>query len=141
MRTNDMIKVHMYMDGNRERSPYTCKGDVFTPFETFAQTVIFENVETGELYHWNNISNSVVKVVENTMRTYDQDLKELNITAEEFDNVISNIYDKSDKEMIAISKAIKSGAGVLPVVQRALERVLRMRQTERQEAYNFHYNL
>lgn len=74
-------------------------------------------------------------------RTYEQDLKELNITAEEFDNAISHIYDKTDAELIAISKAIKSGAGVLPVVQRALERVLGMRQTERQEAYNFHYNL
>lgn len=74
-------------------------------------------------------------------RTYEQDLKELNISAEEYDNVISNIYDKTDDEMIAISKAIKSGADVLPVVQKALERVLGMRQTERQEAYNFHYGL
>ena len=29
------------------------------------------------------------------MRTYEQDLKELNISAEEFDNIISHIYDKT----------------------------------------------
>ena len=73
-------------------------------------------------------------------RTYQQDLKELGCTQEEFDNVISYIYDKADNEMIAISKAIKAGANVNPIIQRALERVLGMRQTERQEAYNFHYN-
>lgn len=73
-------------------------------------------------------------------RTYQQDLKELGCTQEEFDNVISYIYDKTDNEMIAISKAIKAGANVKPIIQRALERVLGMRQTERQEAYNFHYN-
>lgn len=73
-------------------------------------------------------------------RTYQQDLKELGCTQEEFDNVISYIYDKTDNEMIAISKSIKSGANVNPIIKRALERVLGMRQTERQEAYNFHYN-
>lgn len=89
MKANDMIKVHMYsgnteiktrnfdkvfkvyekngklgIDWNTERSPYTCKGDVFTPFETFAHTVIFENIETGVLYHFDNISNSVIKAVD-----------------------------------------------------------------------------
>lgn len=88
MKANDKIKVYLYdtsnkeiktgncdqvftvyeknrklgIDYNTERSPYTCKGDIFTPFETFAQTVIFENVETGERFHWSNIENSVVKV-------------------------------------------------------------------------------
>ncbi len=76
-----------------------------------------------------------------SFRAYEQDLKALGCTAEEFENVISNIYDLTDKEMMAISKAIKSGANVLPIVQRALERVLEMRQTERQEAYNFHYDI
>ena len=47
------------------------------------------------------------------MRTYEQDLKELNISAEEFDNIISHIYDKT-------ADAI--------------------RQAERQEAYNIYYN-
>lgn len=88
LKENDMIKVHMYsgnvevktrnfdkifrvykkngklgIDWNTERSPYTCKGEVFTPFETFAQTVIFEDVETGEKYHFDNIENTVVKIV------------------------------------------------------------------------------
>ena len=86
MKTNDMIKVHLYdtsnreiktknydkvfsvyekngklgIDWNIEKSPYTCKGDVFTPFETFAPSVIFENVETGELFRFSSIKNAVV---------------------------------------------------------------------------------
>ena len=84
MKANDKIKVHLFsnsreiqtrhkdtvftvyekngklgIDWNTEHSPYTCKGDIFTPFYTFANTVIFENVETGELYHWDNIRNSL----------------------------------------------------------------------------------
>lgn len=74
------------------------------------------------------------------MRTYEQDIKELNITAEEFDNVISHIYDKTSEEMVAIAKSIKSGANVLPVVERAFERVLNIRYTERLEAYNIYYS-
>ena len=88
MKANDKIKVHIYgtdkkkiqtrhidtvfsvyekngklgIDWNTDRSPYTCKGEVFNPFDTFANTVIFENVETGKLYHWDNIKNSVVEV-------------------------------------------------------------------------------
>jgi hypothetical protein len=88
MKTNDTIKVHLYdlsnreirtrnydktfcvyekngklgIDWNTEKSPYTCKGDVFTPFETFAQSVIFENIETGEFFHFSNIENAVVSV-------------------------------------------------------------------------------
>lgn len=88
MKTNDTIKIHLYETGNREiktrnynkvfrvykkngklgidwnteKSPYTCKGDAFTPFETFAQSVIFENVDTGELFHFSNIKNAVVSV-------------------------------------------------------------------------------
>lgn len=74
------------------------------------------------------------------MRTYAQDLKELNITAEEFDSVINHIYDKTAEEMVVLAKTIKAGANVLPVVKRAFERVLAMRQTERAEAFNFYYN-
>jgi hypothetical protein len=44
------------------------------------------------------------------MRMYEQDLKELNISAEEFDNIISHIYDKAADEMAVLAKAIKSGA-------------------------------
>lgn len=52
------------------------------------------------------------------MRTYEQDLKELNISTEEFDNIISHIYDKTNTEMITLAKAIKGGARVLPTVKR-----------------------
>ena len=88
MKTNDIIKVHLYdssnreirtrnydktfrvyeksgklgIDWNTEKSPYTCNGDVFTPFETFAQSAIFENIETGEFFHFSNIENAVVSV-------------------------------------------------------------------------------
>lgn len=87
MKKNDKIKVHMYsfgkeietrnfdkvfaayekegklgIDWNAERSPYTCKGDVFAPFETFASTVIFENTETGERFHFSNIKNGIEKI-------------------------------------------------------------------------------
>ena len=86
MKENDMIKVHFYsnnreiktrnfdkvfkvykkhgklgIDWNTERSSYTCKGDVFTSFETFSNTIIFENVETGEKFHFDNVKNEVVK--------------------------------------------------------------------------------
>lgn len=72
------------------------------------------------------------------MRTYEQDLKELNISEEEFNDVISHIYDKTPEEMTIIAKYIKSGAAVLPTVKRAFERVLVMRQAERQEAYSIY---
>lgn len=72
-------------------------------------------------------------------RTYQQDFEELKVTKETFDNVISYIYDKSPEEMFAIAKTIKSGANVLPVVKRAFERVLAMRQAERKEVFNFYY--
>lgn len=74
------------------------------------------------------------------MRTYEQDLKELNISTEEFDNVISHIYDKTAAEMVTLAKAIKGGARVLPTVKRAFERVLAMRQEERQDAYDIYYS-
>lgn len=74
------------------------------------------------------------------MTTYKQDLKELNITSEEFDNIISNIYDKTAAEMVTLAKAIKSGARVLPAVKRAFERVLDMRSEERKEARTIYYS-
>lgn len=74
------------------------------------------------------------------MRTYEQDLKELNISAEEFDNIINHIYDKTAGEMVVLAKTIKSGARVLPAVKRAFERVLDMRYVERQEAYKIYYS-
>lgn len=74
------------------------------------------------------------------MRTHEQDLKELNISAEEFDNIISHIYGKTAEEMVTLAKAIKGGANVLPTVKRAFERVLAMRKVERQDAYNIYYS-
>lgn len=72
--------------------------------------------------------------------TYKQDLQELNITAEEYDNIISHIYDKTAAEMVILAKAIKSGARVLPTVKRAFERVLDMRAEERKEARDIYYS-
>ncbi len=88
MTVNDRIKVHMYdtngkeiktrvfdkifkvyenngklgIDWNVERSPYICNGDVFTPFETFASSVIFENVKTGKKYCFSNIENAIIEM-------------------------------------------------------------------------------
>ena len=88
MKENTMIKVHLYdtsnkeiktrnfdkvfkvykkngklgIDWNTEKSPYTCKGEVFTPFYTFSHSVIFEDIATGEKYHFDNIKNEVVKI-------------------------------------------------------------------------------
>lgn len=87
LKVNDKVKVHLFdtsnkeiktrnfdkvftvyekngkmgIDWNTEQSPYTCKCDIFTPFEAFASTVIFENVETGEKFHFSNIKNAVIK--------------------------------------------------------------------------------
>lgn len=72
--------------------------------------------------------------------TYEQDLKELGCTEQEFDNVISCIYDKTNYELIEMSKKIKAGTKVEPIVKKAFERVLCMRQVERQEAFNFYFN-
>jgi len=47
------------IDWNKSRSIYTCKGDIFCPFYTFANTVIFENVDTGKRYYWDDISDSL----------------------------------------------------------------------------------
>lgn len=51
-------------DGNPEKSPYTCRGDVFTPFSAYATSVIFQNVKTGDLYRFSNIQADIVKVNE-----------------------------------------------------------------------------
>ena len=134
LKAGDKIKVRIC--GTDGKAIKTRNFDeVFTVFEESRKLGIYWTEEFTPL---ENFCNTKFVIVD---RTYKQDLETLKVTSGEFDNVISNIYDKTDDEMIAISKAIKSGAGVLPVVQRALERVLGMRQTERQKAYNFHYNL
>ena len=50
------------IDYNAERSPYTCKGEIFTSFNTFARNVIFEDVETGKLYHYSNIEENIEEI-------------------------------------------------------------------------------
>lgn len=72
--------------------------------------------------------------------TYEQDLQELNITAEEYGNIISHVYDKTAAEMVILAKAIKSGVRVLPAVKKAFERVLDMRAEERKEARKIYYS-
>jgi hypothetical protein len=89
LKVNDKVKVHMYdtcnreiktrnygtiftvhedngklgIDWNTEKLPTTCNGEVFTPFETFSYSVIFENVENGKKYHWSNVKNGIVEEV------------------------------------------------------------------------------
>lgn len=47
------------IDWNTNRSPYTCNSDIFTPFHTFATTVIFEDIENGKQYYFDNITNNL----------------------------------------------------------------------------------
>ena len=89
LKANDKIKVHLYdtinreiqtrhidtaftvyekngkfgIDWNTNRSPYTCHGDIFTPFDNFATTVIFEDVKNGKQYHFDNITNNLKEYV------------------------------------------------------------------------------
>lgn len=49
------------IDWNTEKSPYTCKGNVFCPFYSFASNVIFEDAENGKKYHYSNIANNIVE--------------------------------------------------------------------------------
>lgn len=72
------------------------------------------------------------------MRTYWEDLEELNISVGEFDELISRIYDKTAEEMVELAKKF-SVAPILSAEKRAFERVLAMRQAERVEAYKIYY--
>ena len=47
------------IDWNTGRSTYICHGEVFTPFNTFASSVVFEDIETGKTYSHSNISNTL----------------------------------------------------------------------------------
>lgn len=47
------------IDWNIEHSQYICNGDIFTPFHTFATTVVFEDVENGKQYYFDNITNNL----------------------------------------------------------------------------------
>ena len=88
MKANDKVKVHMYDTRNQEintrqkdkvftvyekdgklgidwnGADSKCKYDdtKFEPISGFSHTVIFENVKTGERFHFDTISNSIQKV-------------------------------------------------------------------------------
>lgn len=47
---------------NTEKSPTTCNGEVFAPFETFAPTVLFENIENEKIYYWSNIKKGIAEL-------------------------------------------------------------------------------
>ena len=80
IKANNKIKVHLYGVDNKEIKTrnfdkiFTVheisgelgiywNGDIFTPFETFSHTAIFENVETGKKFHFSNTSNEIIKNV------------------------------------------------------------------------------
>lgn len=50
------------IDWNRWNSPAMCGGDVLVPLSSFAWTVVFENIKTGELYHNNVLAGGVVEL-------------------------------------------------------------------------------
>jgi hypothetical protein len=50
------------IDWNTERNPFSFNDDTFIPFETFSHTVIFENIENGEQFNFDSISNSIKKI-------------------------------------------------------------------------------
>lgn len=84
MKEGSKIKVHMYDVTNKEIQTNnigkifkvykkngklgidwrnSCNhGDAFVPFEGFAYTVIFEDVETGTKYHMDNVHNKIEQV-------------------------------------------------------------------------------
>ena len=49
-------------DGNIDRSPYTSRGELFTPFSAYAWSVIFRNEKTGQLYRFSSIKNALEEV-------------------------------------------------------------------------------
>lgn len=50
------------IDGNPEQNPYTCRGNIFTPFSIYAWTIIFKAEDTGRLYRYDNIKNGLEDV-------------------------------------------------------------------------------
>ena len=49
-------------DGNTTRSPYTSRGELFTPFSEYAWTVMFKNVNTGHIYRYSDIKKELEDV-------------------------------------------------------------------------------
>lgn len=56
------INGKMGFDGNITRSPYTSRGDLFTPFVAYAWSVIFKNVKTGRLYRYSDMKKGLEEV-------------------------------------------------------------------------------
>lgn len=52
------------IDGNTNRSPYTCKGELFIPFSVYSWTVIFKDENTGKLYRYSEIKKGLEDVTE-----------------------------------------------------------------------------
>lgn len=60
------------IDGNIDRIPYVCRGELFTPFSTYAWTVIFKDIDTGKLYRYSNMIQGLEDVTENKDGYIDQ---------------------------------------------------------------------
>ena len=50
------------IEWNTSESPYLRKGDMFTPFESFADSVVFENIESSETYFFDCACNALVSM-------------------------------------------------------------------------------
>lgn len=99
------------IDWNIERSPYTCHGEVFTPFDTFASSVVFEDIDTGKTYSYSNISNTL----EETNFTINNDRKyELTDIRQSVSISGESLYRiKSLKEFVNEATGLKIKAGQL----------------------------
>ena len=56
------INNKLGFDGNTQKSPYTCRGEVFTPFSVYSWSVIFRNVKTGHIYRYSAIKKRLEDV-------------------------------------------------------------------------------
>ena len=74
------------------------------------------------------------------MKGFNENLKGLNITAKDFDNLVAYIYDRTPNEMKILAKIIKAaGKDVVDPIKSAFEKVLNMRYTDRIDVYRFYY--
>ena len=58
------INGKMGIDGNITRSPYACRGELFTPFSAYSWTVIIKDIETGKLYRHSEIKKGLEEVTD-----------------------------------------------------------------------------
>ena len=66
--------------------------------------------------------------------------KKLNITPEDFERLVSYIYDRTPDEMMILAKIIKAaGEDAVNPIKSAFEKVLDMRHADRISVYNFYY--